>query len=104
MKKINFFRDAQRVAPKLCILSKNFIEQKSFRIKKYPLNPLKNAKKAILKFFDFLRDAAHVSRKRCILSKNFIEQKSLFYTFLSGSRGYFWILKLFCSIKFFNKM
>ncbi|MEO1100202.1 MAG: hypothetical protein AAFX57_21020, partial [Bacteroidota bacterium] len=76
MKKINFFRDALRVAQKLCILSKNFIEQKSFRIEKYPIVPLKNAKKSILKFFDFLRDAAHITRKRCILSKNFIEQKS----------------------------
>ena len=45
LKKFNFFRDAQRVAPKLCILSKNFIEQKSFRIQKYPLDTLKNAKK-----------------------------------------------------------
>ena len=30
--------------------------------------------------------------------------KIAFFTFLSGSRGYFWILKLFCSIKFFDKM
>ncbi|MEL6846789.1 MAG: hypothetical protein AAFP02_26595, partial [Bacteroidota bacterium] len=64
------------VAQKLCILSKNFIEQKIFRIKKYLLGTLKNAKKAILKNFDFLRDAAHVTRKRCILSKKYIEQKS----------------------------
>ncbi|MEO1808795.1 MAG: hypothetical protein AAFU33_28585, partial [Bacteroidota bacterium] len=73
---IFFFRDAQRVARKLCILSKNFIEQKSFRIKKYLLGTLKIAKKAILKNFDFLRDATHVTQKLCILSKKFIEQKS----------------------------
>ncbi|MEO0617637.1 MAG: hypothetical protein AAFY69_16020, partial [Pseudomonadota bacterium] len=64
------------VAQKLCILSKNFIEQKSFRIEKYLLGTLKNVKKAIFKIFDFLRDATHVTQKLCILSKNFIEQKS----------------------------
>ena len=75
MKKFNFFRDAQRVAPKLCILSKNFIEQKSFRIKKYLLGTLKNAKKKAILIF-FFRDTTHVTQKLCILSKNFIEQKS----------------------------
>ncbi|MEL6562792.1 MAG: hypothetical protein AAFQ94_31780, partial [Bacteroidota bacterium] len=55
---------------------KFFSRRAARRIQKYPLDPLKNAKKSNLKFLDFLRDTAHVTRKRCILSKKFIEQKS----------------------------
>ncbi|MEL7039835.1 MAG: hypothetical protein AAFO04_30185, partial [Cyanobacteria bacterium J06592_8] len=37
-------RDAAHITQKLCILSKNFIEQKSFKIKNYLLGDLKIAK------------------------------------------------------------
>ena len=48
-----FLRDAAHVTRKRCILSKNFIEHKSSRIKKYLLGTLKIAKKAISKKIKF---------------------------------------------------